>query len=43
MSVNRQNTLIPQQILINCYTDAIPKLTFIFPYHLELYLEMTHT
>ena len=43
MSVLRQNILIPRYILINCYTDVIPKSTFIFPYHLASYHEMTHT
>ena len=31
MSVQRQNTSIPQEIPVNHYTGAIPKLTFIFP------------
>ena len=31
MLIQRQHTMIPQKNLLNCYTDAISKLTFIFP------------
>ena len=34
---------IQQYSPINCYINTITKMTFIFPYHLASYLEMTHT